>query len=135
MGSIPTHPRRLKGRSWRQGIVEISNVSATAIDARNLEIPRPGKGGRIKIIVRSKLITAILSESGKDIFKQISHTWNYATVTIPAKGPAYFSADIPNDSLYILFCDCDICNPRANPCRTNQGLPNRERMFYQSNES
>ena len=45
--------------------VEISKVSATAIDARNLEIPRLGKGGRIKIIVRSKLITAISGESGR----------------------------------------------------------------------
>ena len=83
--------------------LEINKVSATAIHVRNLEIPRLGKGGRIKII---QLITAILGESiGEDIFTKTSHTWKYATVTIPAKGPAYFSADIPNDFLYILCCD------------------------------
>ena len=42
--------------------LEICKVSATACNA-SLEIPRPGKGGRIKIIVRSKLINAMLGES------------------------------------------------------------------------
>ena len=84
----------------------LAKVIATAIHVRFLEIPRPGKGGRIKIIVRSKVIAAILlGESGRTSLKQIPHTWKYATVTIPAKGSAYFSADIPNDSLYILCCD------------------------------
>ena len=48
-----------------QEVVKIRYVSALAIDPTNLEIPRPGKGGRIKIINRSKLITAILGESGR----------------------------------------------------------------------
>ena len=84
--------------------LEISKVSATAIDARNVEIPRLGKEGRIKIIVRSKLITAMLGEPGRTSLNK-SQTWKYATVTIPAKGQAYFSADIRNDFLYILCCD------------------------------
>ena len=33
-----------------QELLDISKVSATAIHVRNLEIPRPGKGGGIKII-------------------------------------------------------------------------------------
>ena len=54
-----------QGGPCDEELLEISNVSAAAIHVRNLEIPRLGKGGKIKIIhlLDQHLITAILDES------------------------------------------------------------------------
>ena len=56
-----------QGGPCDEELLEISKVSATAIHVRNLEIPRLGKGGKIKIIhlLDQHLITAILDESGR----------------------------------------------------------------------